>query len=156
MDPADYIERLYRAFSSAPRPQPSEIAPHRCGECDEVAARLSPHIARAVPHEDMLWVGDSMALLGPKAFRYYLPRFIEFALLVPESSAEAVIHYNLAPSGDLDVGDRNRFSQFNDEERRAVLEFVQYRAALPEYAGDQAYLEKARTFWSVAGNSSEP
>lgn len=150
MDTTDYIERLYLAFSQAPRPQPAEIAPHRCCECDEVAARLSPHAARAVPHEDMLWLGDSLPLLGPGAFRYYLPRFIEFALRVPESSAEAVIHYNLAPSGELDVGERNRFSQFSDEERRAVLEFVQYRAALPEYAGDQGFLEEARKFWSGA------
>ena len=55
----------------------------------------------------------------------------------PRSSAEAVINYNLAPSGDLDVGDRNRFAQFNDAERKAVLEFVEYRASLPDYELDQ-------------------
>ena len=68
----------------------------------------------------------------------------------PRSSAEAVIKYNLAPSGDLDVGDRNRFAQFNYAERKAALEFVEYRASLPDYELDQKYLDDARIFWSVA------
>lgn len=91
-----------------------------------------------------------MPLLSPKAFRYYLPRFIEFCLETPRSSAEAVINYNLAPSGDLDVGERNRFAHFNDVERRVVLEFVEYRAALPEYELDRRYLQDALAFWGVA------
>ena len=98
----------------------------------------------------MLWLGDSLPLLSPKAFRYYLPRFIEFCLVTPQSSAEAVMNYNLAPSRDLDVGERNRFSQFNESERRGVLEFVEYRAALPDYEFDRKYLEDALRFWSGA------
>jgi hypothetical protein len=150
VDTADYIARLYQAFASAPRPAQGEVTPHRCDECDEVSARLSRHAARHVPHEDMLWLGDSMPLLSPKAFRYYLPRFIEFCLVAPESSAEALINYNLAPSGDLDVGERNRFAHFADAERRVVLEFVEYRVALPDSEFDRKYLEDARAFWSVA------
>lgn len=151
MEARQYIARLYGAFADAPRPEHAEITPHRCAECDEIADRLALHAARDVPHEDMLWLGDSaMPLLGPKAFRYYLPRFIEFCLLTPQSSAEAVINYNLVPSGDLDVGERNRFSGFNEAERRAVLEFVEYRSSLPGSEFDQRYLEDARIFWSAA------
>src|SRR5262245_23342362 len=97
MDTTEFVERLYEAFSQAPRPAEEEIAPHRCGECDEVAARLAPHESRRVPDEDMFWLGDSMPLLGHKAFRYYLPRFVEFCLKQPNSSADAVIDYNLGP-----------------------------------------------------------
>jgi hypothetical protein len=61
-----------------------------------------------------------------------------------------VINYNFAPSGDLDVGERNRFAQFNEAERRVVLEFVEYRAALPDYDLDKKYLQDALTFWGVA------
>jgi len=151
VDTAAYIERLYGAFSEAPRPERAEITPHRCEECDEIATRLALHAAWDVPHDDMLWLGDSaMPLLGPRAFRYYLPRFIEFCLLTPRSSAGAVVNYNLAPSGDLDVGERNRFSSFNKAERGVVLEFVEYRASLPESEFDQRYLEDARVFWSIA------
>lgn len=151
VDSADYIGRLYRAFTSAPRPQLDEITPHRCAECDEVAARLSPHAARAVPCDDMQWLGDSLPLLSPKAFRYYLPRFIEFCLATPQSSTDAVINYNLAPSASLDVGERNRFAHFADAERRAVLEFVQYRLGLPDNEFDQQHLEGALSFWRSAG-----
>jgi hypothetical protein len=149
VDTTDYIERLYQAFADAPRPDRDEITPHRCDECDEVSARFSRHPARDVPHDDMLWLGDSMPLLSPKAFRYYLPRFIEFCLVTPQSSADAMINYNLAPSG-VDLGERNRFAQFSDAERRAVHEFVEYRAALPDYEFDQEYLEDARKFWGDA------
>ena len=110
MNEEDYIENLYKAFTDAPRPAKSEIAPHICDECEEVARRLGEHAVREVPNDDMHWLGDSMPLLGPKAFRYYLPRFIEFCIKTPESSLDALINYNLAPSPDLDVGDRNRFA----------------------------------------------
>jgi hypothetical protein len=150
VDVAGYIDRLYRAFAQAPRPGPAEITPHRCGECDEVSARLSRHGARDVPHDDMHWVGDCMPLLSPIAFRYYLPRFIEFCLVTPESSADAVINYNLAPAGELDVGERNRFAGFNEAERQVVLEFVQYRHGMPDSEFDQDYLQRALAFWSPA------
>lgn len=150
MNVRDYIERLYAGFAHAPKPERSEITPHRCGECDEVTARLFPYAARDVPDEDMLWLGDSLPLLSAKAYRFYLPRFIDFTLISPHCSADAVINYNLAPSGDLDTGDRNRFVGFTEGERRLVLEFVEYRASLEEHGYDQLYLESARAFWSHA------
>jgi hypothetical protein len=61
-----------------------------------------------------------------------------------------VINYNLAPSGDLDVGERNRFEHFDAAERRVVLEFVEYRIALPDSEFDQRYLEDALSFWGIA------
>jgi uncharacterized protein DUF6714 len=150
MNVRDYSDRLYAGFAAAPKPERTEITPHRCGECDEVTARLFPHAARDVPDEDMLWLGDSLPLLSAKAYRFYLPRFIEFCLNTPHSSAEAVINYNLAPSGDLDTGDRNRFVGFSEGERRLVLEFVEHRAGLEEHGYDQPYLERARAFWRNA------
>jgi len=150
VDVADYIDRLYRAFAEAPRRDRDESTPHRCCECDEVAARLSRYAARDVPDDEMLRLGDSLPLLSPKAFRYYLPRFIEFCLTTPESSAEAVMNCNLAPSGDLDVGERNRFAQFSEAERRVVLEFVECRAASPDYESDREFLDEVLGFWRGA------
>jgi hypothetical protein len=95
----------------------------------------------------MHWLGDCLPLLSAKAFRFYLPRFIEFCLTVPNSNVDALINYNLAPSTDLDVGERDRFAGFSEEERRVVLEFVEYRANLPDHIHDEPYLEAARSFW---------
>lgn len=150
MDVQDYVKRLYQAFADAPRPERDEIAPHRCSECDEVVARLSPHLARDVPLGDMNWLWDTLPLLSPKAFRYYLPRFIECCVVTPECSVEAIINCNLAPAGELDVGARNRFAQFNDAERRALLEFVDYRIASADTEIDRTQLEDARLFWSAS------
>ncbi len=144
----DYISRLYRAFSDAPRPAKDEIAPHRCCECGEVTERLAPHEAARVPDDDMLWLGDTLPLLGPAAYRYYLPRFLEFCLTTPPSMLDAVINYNLAPTGDLDVGERNRFSQFTPAEARIVLEFVEHRATEPGADHDREFLDKAWEFWA--------
>ena len=142
-----YVERLYTAFAEAPRPTAGAITPHRCCECDEVAARLAPHESRNVPSQDMYWLGDSLPLLGPKAFRYFLPRFIEFCLRHGESSLDGLINYNLAPSASLDEGERNRFAGFTPAERSAVLEFVDYRSQLEGAEFDSEHLEQARQFW---------
>jgi hypothetical protein len=150
VDTDAYIERLYRAFAKAPRPAAREITPHRCHECDEVSARLAPHAFDQVPAEDMYWLGDSLPLLSPKAFRYYLPSFVAFCLRHPESSAEAVINYNLAPSPTLDEGERDRFAYFAPEEREAIAEFVEHRARLEEGEPDRQHLEKAKEYWGVA------
>jgi hypothetical protein len=153
---SEYVTRLYAAFASAPRPKKAEITPHRCCECDEVNERLGPHEAAFVPDDDMLWLGDTLPLLGPAAFRYYLPRFLEFCLTQPPSMIDAVINYNLAPTGDLDVGERNRFSQFTPAEARVVLEFVEHRFDEPGAELDKEYLEKAHNYWqALAGRGNE-
>jgi hypothetical protein len=156
VNPKDYIPRLYRVFAGAPRPQKEEITPHRCCECAEVTERLAPHEAARVPDEDMLWLGDSLPLLGPAAFRYYLPRFLEFCLTQPPSMLDAVLNYNLAPTGDLDLGERNRFADFTPTEARVVLEFVEYRAKGDDTDLDRAYLDKAREFWATLAERREP
>jgi hypothetical protein len=86
VDVSAYTRRLYAAFAETPRPGEKEITPHRCGECDEVAARLAVHEHSEVPDEEMYWLGDSLPLLCPKAFRYYLPSLVAFCLMHRESS----------------------------------------------------------------------
>lgn len=147
MDIDAYIKRLYSAFSEAPRPVESEVTPHRCGECDEVSARLAAHESGEVPDQDMYWLGDSLPLLGPKAFRYYLPNFIAFSLKHRDSSLDGVINYNLAPSASLDEGERNRFASFTRTEAGAISEFVEFRANLDGASFDRPYLEQARQYW---------
>lgn len=146
MNQEDYIENLYKTFADAPRPERSEIAPHECDECDEVSERLSAHAARDVPDDDMHWLGDTLPLLGPTAFRYYLPRFIEFCIKNPDSSLDALINYNLTRSPE-DVGERNRFAGFTKAEGRLILKFVELRAAGPDAEYDRVYLDAALEYW---------
>ena len=154
MDLDAYIKRLYIAFAEAPRPSEKEITPHRCGECDEVASRLASHEHNEVPDEDMYWLGDSLPLLSPKAFRYYLPSFVAFSLAHRDSSLDALINYNLAPSATLDEGERDRFTYFSPEERKVIVEFVVYRSNLEGAEFDRQYLDQAMQYWSTTPNTS--
>jgi hypothetical protein len=149
-----YIDRLYTAFSDAPRPDAKDIAPHRCLECDDVQLLLAPYDSRSVPDDAMSKLGDSLTLLGPNAFRYYLPRYIAFSIQHPESKLNEMINFNLAPSESLDEGSRDRFLSFAPRERQAVLEFVRYRAQLEFAELDGEYLEQAEKFWGAAPNKS--
>ena len=154
MDISAYTKRLYAAFAEAPRPNEKEITPHRCGECDEVAARLAPHEHTEVPVEDMYWLGDSLPLLSPKAFRYYLPSFVAFCLAHRESSLDALINYNLAPSASLDEGERNRFAYFAPLEREVIAEFVEHRSNLDGADFDRQYLDQAAEYWGATPDRS--
>ena len=154
MDVSAYIKRLYAAFAEAPRPGEGEITSHRCGECDEVASRLAPHEHDEVPDEDMYWLGDSLPLLSPKAFRYYLPSFVAFSFARPDSSLDALINYNLAPSAMLDEGERDRFAYFSAEEREVIAEFVEYRSNLEGAEFDGQYLDQAMQYWGATPDTS--
>ncbi|MDF3020196.1 MAG: hypothetical protein K0Q92_1499 [Steroidobacteraceae bacterium] len=102
----------------------------------------------------MYWLGDSLPLLSPKAFRYYLPGFVAFSLTHRESSLDALINYNLAPSPSLDEGDRNRFAYFSPEEREVMAEFVGYRSSLEGAEFDRQYLDQAVRYWRATPNTS--
>jgi hypothetical protein len=133
---------IYAAFSSAPRPTPDVITPHRCEKCDDLASRLAPYEARQVPDSQMDVVGGDLPLLGPEAFRYYLPRFMEFSLLRRDSDAAAFIIYNLAPDPDLDIGPRNRFLHFTPEERESLRKYIEYRIGIEDPEIDKAIIEE--------------
>ena len=107
-----------------------------------MTSRLAPHEARHVPDAQMDALGGGLPLLGPEAFRYYLPRFIEFSLLHRDSEAAAYIIYNLAPDPDLDVGPRNRFLYFTPEEREALRKYIEYRIAIEDPEIDQPIIEE--------------
>lgn len=112
-----------------------------------MAQRLAPHEYASVPVDDLYWLGDTLPLLSPKAFRYYLPSFVAFCLTHRESSVDAVINYNLSPSPSLDEGERNRFANFSDDERVLIAEFVEHRRAEAGAEFDQSFLDRAAEFW---------
>lgn len=149
MDKAELIRSLYQAFSEAPRPESAELTPHRCLECDEARDRLAPHEAAAVPDEDMEWLGDSLALLGPEALRYYLPRFLEHSLNHPESNACDVVLFHLAAEDPGEEYWAERYGVFSAEERRAIVRYLRFRSSWPESADvDGEWLERGLRFWS--------
>lgn len=61
----------------------------RCPECVDVekfyAQKYPQDLRRALP-EDIGFIEESLFLLSPKAFHYFLPEFIRFAVLHPTES----------------------------------------------------------------------
>jgi hypothetical protein len=154
VDQDGQIRALYGAFAAAPKPARDVITPHRCGECDEVASRLAPHEARSVPDEDTFWLGDSLPLLGPEAFRYYLPRFIEFSVTQPHSSLATLILYSFVPSPTLDIGSQDRFALFTHDERQAILAYLRHRVGLPDAEFERDDIDAAMAYWAGTDRAS--
>ena len=89
------IEPLFAAFSSAPRPAAEEITSHRCCECDRVRDDFARYSVREVPDDVLSYHGDSIPLLTPKAFRYFMPRYIQFTFEHPDTNATDNLLFNL-------------------------------------------------------------
>lgn len=134
---------IYAAFSSAPKPKRDVITPHRCPECDDITARLAPYEAAHVPDSEMQRLGQGLALLGPEAFRHYLPRFIEFSMAYADSDVARYIVYNLVPDADLDVGPRNRFQFFSTAERKALRKFIEHLGSSEDPCLDENAVKRA-------------
>lgn len=150
IDEASLIPRIYATFSAAPRPVRDEIAPHRCGECDEVRDRLARYESRCVPISEMEWLADSLPLLGPTALRYYLPRYLEFSITHRSSVVCELVLYHLADEHPNEDYWRARYGVFSAAERDVILEYLRYRSTWPDSEWEREWLERGIKFWSRA------
>lgn len=152
VDEASLIHRIYAAFSAAPRPARDEIAPHRCWECDGVRDRLARHEARCVPISEMEWLGDCLPLLGSKALRYYLPRYLELSITHRSSVACELVLYHLAHEHPNEAYWRERYGVFSAAEREVILEYLRYRSTWPGSEWEREWIERGIQIWSPAGS----
>ena len=90
------------AFEPLPAPLPEDVATHECEECDVVRTDLGSRrwdtLADAVIEKHRA----NLPLLAPKAFAYFIPAFIRYALhhLTLSSLAFYYLMTNLAPPDD--------------------------------------------------------
>jgi len=64
------------AFAEAPKPHHDEIAPHRCDECDELAADLAQFLAAEIPDDVFQKHVWDLPLLSADAKKYYLQAWL--------------------------------------------------------------------------------
>jgi hypothetical protein len=150
VEAAELIERIYAAFSAAPRPDADEITPHRCWECDEVRDRLNRYQVREVPIDDMEWIGDCLPLLSPKALRYYLPRYLEYSITHQSSNARDFVLFHLSAEDPSQEYWSERYAAFSAPEQEAILHYLRYRATSPDAEFDQEALQRALEYWQRA------
>ncbi|QMU62410.1 MAG: hypothetical protein GKR92_12150 [Gammaproteobacteria bacterium] len=130
----DYsITGLFEAFSEAPRPNFNEITTHaidECTECKELSRSFEEYSVVDVPDTLLEYHGNDITLFSSKAFRYYLPSFIKYAIEVPDSNAHENILYNLSPDDPNSDFWSGRCDQFNSYEKEALISYLKYRLSI--------------------------
>ena len=138
---------FYKAFQDAPRPSIDENAPHRCWECDKVRDDFSKYNVGKVPDDVLHYHGDSISLLSPKAFRYFMPRYVEFTINNPDANAVDNLLFNLSPDDPTSEFRKGRCDAFT-KEREAIIEYLQYRRTLPDGEYDEEWIGPGIDYWN--------
>ena len=60
---------MYKAFSSVPKPQKSQMTPTRCSGCDEVRDQFYEYSQRDLPDKLINYHCDALPLLSPEALQ---------------------------------------------------------------------------------------
>ena len=135
------------AFADAPRPAREEIALHRCGECERVRSDFSGYAVADVPDEVMIYHSDSIPLLSPAAYRYYLPRYVRLTCERPDTNATDFLLFNLCPDDPGSEFWSGRCDAFTRRECEAIVSYLRHRQTWPDADADSEWLEPAIEFW---------
>jgi hypothetical protein len=139
---ATELSTKIRAVFSDDPPVGFPIAPHQCGECARIEADFHGKCWSEVSLDTLKYHFDSLPLLSPEAFKYYLPAFMLGAIADPESNLPEFLMYSLLPN-QLARRERCRFSA---EQEQAIVEFARWMAWSPESEQIEAYWSNAKRF----------
>jgi hypothetical protein len=141
------ISSFFQAFKQAPRPTVHELTPHRCEECDKVRDDFAPYSVEEVPDEVLNYHGDSIPLLSPKAFRYYLPAYVKFTCENQDSIAADGLLFNLSPNDPSSEFWAGRTDDFTPEEKEAIIDYLKYRRTWLGGNVDDEWILPALRYW---------
>jgi uncharacterized protein DUF6714 len=119
---------LRRAFGLEPLPSSEEIVTHQCEECELLRANFESIPWQELSEELIEKHRADLPLLSPKAFAYFIPAFIRYALkdLRRDSRVLDSLLYNLAPTeDDLPEWRRERLRYLTREQLDVIQEFLQ-------------------------------
>lgn len=140
---AETLKRqIAEAFSGAPYPGDDCIAPHECGECEEIRQSFRGQTPVTLRDEVILTHFDSLPLLTPEAFRYFIPAYIRYSVEHPDSTVAEFVLYRLAPKPFAEFDDE-RFRLFAPKERDTVIAFLEFLKSQP-MKGDEEWQQRQR------------
>ena len=121
------ITTVAAAFADTPRPTNVELLHPECH--DDMDIRGLYPVARWQDADDTLIEYEYAALffLSPGGFRFFLPTYMTWVLEHPLSEAAVVdstIRALTPQPGDLEAFSLSKFTELNDEERTAVIAFL--------------------------------
>ena len=135
------IDQIYEAFAAAPRPNAEGItAGSGDDERREIRELLAPYRAKDVPDEDLgqYPLYTMFPFLSVAAYRYYMPRCIEFSLKHPGNALGESLLFSLS-NGVA----RKLAASFSAQERAVVREYLEHLSR----ASPSDYVEEARKLW---------
>jgi hypothetical protein len=135
------LAQIEAAFANVPRPGNDELLHSNCFDDNDIAELYSV----AVWHDltDAVVENEYAALffLSPEGFRYFIPAYMSFTILHPESGAAAVEStiWSLSPENDQHFTP-SKFILFDANQSAAVVAFLEAMAAHVE-------VDDALLFW---------
>ncbi len=141
------VNSFYKAFLGAPRPTLSEITTHRCWECDKVREDFAAYSVKKVTDKVMRYHGDSIPLLSAKAFRYYLPRYVQFTCEQPDENATDNLLFNLSPDKLSSEFWTGRCDDFTTVECEAIIAYLQHRRTWIDSDVDEDFIGTGLVYW---------
>jgi hypothetical protein len=129
------------AFAGATRPSKEQIAPHDCDECAELRSAFTYVSWDAMPDPLVEAHALALPLLSPKAFAYFLPGYLLYALkhLTWQFAPSQMTVYAIGPgpthSDVLRDWERERLKPFTDAQARVIDKFLQLVEQDDEFGG---------------------
>ena len=142
------VQSFIEAFKEAPRPAREEITNHRCCECDRIRDDFAQYSVTDVPESVIEYHQDSIPLLSPKAFRYFLPRYVQVSCENRESDVTDMLLFNLSPDDPDSEFWSCRCDDFTESEKQAIINYLTYRKSWPDAVVDNRWIEPGMVYWA--------
>ncbi|MFO0575607.1 MAG: PASTA domain-containing protein [Polyangia bacterium] len=152
---------IVEAFADAAAPGEEDIAPHGCGECQRVRDDLKGHHWQALPDDILEYHHDSLPLLGPRAFCFFLPAYLLAALKESDPwGFDSIVIFNLTPPETLDREEISWFLErvqgFSSAQIASIFSFLHYlQEGDDEVCADRARYALER-YWGAAAQGNPP
>jgi hypothetical protein len=136
----DLKQKIEEAFAGTVTPGDEHIALHECPECQEIRESFRGQCPTTLPDDVIDSHFDSLPLLSPEAFRYFISAYMRYSLEHPDSTVAQFVLYALAPQ-DYDNFYSERFGLFRAREIKAVIAFLEFLRSC-EIEGDDEDQQK--------------
>lgn len=144
------VDRIATAFETNAAP-PDRIVVHECLECEEVSRDFAGQRWTELSWDVLESHHDSIPLLSPEAFAYYLPAYLTAAVKDRARFGDVVL-YNLAPTADAWSARRRAACQYSGEQLQLILDVAEAIAREDLQYFDR-FMRRARAYWASSGVS---
>jgi hypothetical protein len=129
-------ESIESAFKEVPYPGDDCIALHECAECGQMRDDFRGKSALTLENAVLERRCDSLPLLSPSAFHYFIAAYMAYSLSHPDSITAFFTRQGLGEGG-LDDFYLERFRLFTSQQRDAVVAFPEFLKSREVEGDDQ-------------------